>query len=546
MEKKSLQVNREDSLSPIPGTKIPFNEDEDIFSTIEEIHVPPAIRPSIQGVSKVIDPGYKVLRNRVVPSKEGNTQHNKEGVEEDTLIKWTPPPLIPSSQITSDVKVEGPFKEVLTAINGLTAVVQNLVHLQVTGSQKNKGTLNTTLVKKKPKTKEGILTAARSAGSSRYDPAAAALRSAPAAAARSAPGTGHPAPRAAAPAPMTAPETKKKDIRNRTTTEEETGNITEGKEETSATPWTKVIGRKAKQEKRKEINSANKTQKQEIKGGKGKKETKNPLKMKKKRLSRTAAVTITCMDGNNTYAEVLRQARSAISLDEIGIERPSVKNTITGGILLAIPGENATEKADILAGKLRNMFEETRVKIGRPTKKSGIKISGLEDSVTQEEIIQIVAQHGNCHTSDIRCSPIRKFKGGMGMTWLQVPALTAIKLTELGKLRIGWNTARIELLQNKPIQCYRCLARGHTRSRCPPENKDRSADCYMCGESDHKVTNCIQRKPRCPICRAKGLKDSHKVGSPECPPCPPAKSMVPPPTANNGREVQMEMEITEM
>ncbi|XP_067204500.1 uncharacterized protein [Linepithema humile] len=139
MEKKSLQVNREDSLSPIPGTKIPFNEDEDIFSTIEEIHVPPAIRPSIQGVSKVIDPGYKVLRNRVVPSKEGNTQHNKEGVEEDTLIKWTPPPLIPSSQITSDVKVEGPFKEVLTAINGLTAVVQNLVHLQVTGSQKNKG-----------------------------------------------------------------------------------------------------------------------------------------------------------------------------------------------------------------------------------------------------------------------------------------------------------------------------------------------------------------------------------------------------------------------
>ncbi|XP_067207851.1 uncharacterized protein [Linepithema humile] len=151
-----------------------------------------------------------------------------------------------------------------------------------------------------------------------------------------------------------------------------------------------------------------------------------------------------------------------------------------------------------------------------------IRIMDLDVSLTPEEVIQVVAEQGDCHKDDVRNGPIRKFKGGLGSMWLQIPALAAIKIAEKGKIGIGWSFARVEVLKKRPLQCFRCLARGHTRNRCPSENADRSFCCYNCGEAGHKAGDCT-RKACCPICKGKGLKDNHKVGSPECPLCPPAK-----------------------
>nr|XP_012217375.1 PREDICTED: uncharacterized protein LOC105669163 [Linepithema humile] len=245
------------------------------------------------------------------------------------------------------------------------------------------------------------------------------------------------------------------------------------------------------------------------------------------------------------YTETLQKAKAAINLKELGIENTKVKPAFTGAIIIQIPGEQANDKADTLANKLREVFEGEEVKIGRPMQKIDLRISDPEDATMPEEVVQIIAKKGGCHVDDIRHNPIRRYKRDMGAIWLQVPALAAVKAAEEGRINIDWTIARIEVLQKRPIQCYRCLARGHTSNRCPPNNVDRSSHCYNCGEADHKVGTCM-KKACCPICKGRGLKDDHRAGSTECPPCPPIKGRSSTPVSNTRQVTSMEIEDTDI
>ena len=52
--------------------------------------------------------------------------------------------------------------------------------------------------------------------------------------------------------------------------------------------------------------------------------------------------------------------------------------------------------------------EEGEVRVARPTKKAEIRISGLDESMKPEEIIDTVAAVGGCESKSIKIGEIKK------------------------------------------------------------------------------------------------------------------------------------------
>ncbi|XP_011684679.1 PREDICTED: uncharacterized protein LOC105448018 [Wasmannia auropunctata] len=249
-----------------------------------------------------------------------------------------------------------------------------------------------------------------------------------------------------------------------------------------------------------------------------------------RRPPRSSAVTLSCPEGGMSYAEAIRTAREKIVLDDLGIADTRMRNTVSGGVLIELPGSDRATAADALASKLRDAFQDTGVRVGRPTMKGELRLSGLDASVTAEEVLKTVVETGCCRAEDVRLGNARIARNGTRTVWLQCPLDAALKIVDTGGLRIGWATARVELLRRRPLQCYRCLGIGHVRWRCPSD-KDRTGYCFNCEEADHKASEC-GRPASCPVCKDRGLPHNHRAGSGTCPPLQPRRS----PAKNTGRE----------
>lgn len=217
------------------------------------------------------------------------------------------------------------------------------------------------------------------------------------------------------------------------------------------------------------------------------------------------------------YADILKKARQTVNLNQLGIDNTRVKRAITGGILIEIPGENNTQKADALANCLRTaLYDDDHVKITRPVKRADLRISGLDDSTTPEEVKSTIANIGGCAIDDIRAGNIRLSPRGMGTIWIQCPLAAALTIQNTERIRIGWTSVTVHLLQQRQLQCYRCFEKGHVRQYCNSPI-DRSGRCYNCGSTAHQARNCKNRM-KCPLCSDYGLPSSHKVGGDSCNP----------------------------
>jgi len=271
----------------------------------------------------------------------------------------------------------------------------------------------------------------------------------------------------------------------------------------------------------KEVGPKNKRNTKNITGKGGTAQKMSPsIDIIKKRLPKTAAISVTKEQlGNLTYADALKLVRQKISLKDHNIDISKVRRAITGGLIIEISGEEATSKADKLASQMSEILQGGGIKVARPSRKVDLRVSGLDESVTPDEIISILAEEGKCSSSDIRCGPLRAQRSGLYSVWAQGPAANMLDVVGKGRIRAGWTFARVELLKKRPLQCFRCLAAGHTIQRCP--GTDRSLSCFNCGQIGHKARECTN-PPKCPICAAKGIKANHRAGSRACPPCPPA------------------------
>lgn len=185
--------------------------------------------------------------------------------------------------------------------------------------------------------------------------------------------------------------------------------------------WADVVSRRKTTEKRTSIHSE----------GLGSDTTDDPAKYKKKRttikqkarkpeeiiekkIRKTAAIAITTRR-QITNKEIMLRAKKEIVLKEIGIDNCVIRSGFTGGLVIEIPGEEAEKKADVLATKLSNIFANEQVRINRPKIKADIKITGLEETTTNEEIQDAISKSGECLHTDIKINARRTTIRGNGI-----------------------------------------------------------------------------------------------------------------------------------
>lgn len=246
---------------------------------------------------------------------------------------------------------------------------------------------------------------------------------------------------------------------------------------------------------------------------------KAPKRQPKLRSPRTAAVVLTlrpeAKEAGLTYAQVIHDARAKVSLESLGIEGVRFRRAATGATIIEVPGEEKNAKADQLAAKLGDCLDLQAVRIQRPTPMAELRVSGLDDSVTSEELVAAVAKSGGCLLEAVKSGEIRRSPRGMGTAWVRCPVEAAKTLTAGGRLLVGWVSASVKLLEPRTRRCYRCLETGHVSAQCSsPVN--RGDLCYNCAQPGHTAGSC-SAPPQCPLCSAVGKKADHRVGSKACP-----------------------------
>ncbi|XP_011884103.1 PREDICTED: actin cytoskeleton-regulatory complex protein pan1-like [Vollenhovia emeryi] len=242
---------------------------------------------------------------------------------------------------------------------------------------------------------------------------------------------------------------------------------------------------------------------------------KRSPKQAKRRTPRSEAVAISFPAGE--FAQGMREIRSKIDLDKLGIGPLKQRKALTGALILEVAGEKKTEKANLLAEQIRKAVgNKEGVRVMRPSKMGEIRIKDLDESVTQEELQEVVAKAGECDKTEVKVGQLKTAPGGMITVWVQCPLAVAKKVAEKRRVRVGWASARVELLDARPLVCFRCLERGHVRQQCR-NPVDRSGTCYRCGQEGHKAQECTA-VPQCSVCVSRGLPAKHKAGGAACPP----------------------------
>ncbi|XP_020296401.1 uncharacterized protein LOC109861256 [Pseudomyrmex gracilis] len=150
-----------------------------------------------------------------------------------------------------------------------------------------------------------------------------------------------------------------------------------------------------------------------------------------------AAVTLSIPTRPKTsLCDAMAEAKRKIRLDDLGITKVKPKRAITGELIIEIFGENSEERADKLCNAMKAALSHTDVRVARPTKTCEIRIRGLDDSVTPEEVAETIASAGGCRPNAVSAGPTRTSSSGLNSVWVQCPVSAAKKVADVGTLRV--------------------------------------------------------------------------------------------------------------
>ncbi|KAJ0172270.1 hypothetical protein K1T71_012243 [Dendrolimus kikuchii] len=246
------------------------------------------------------------------------------------------------------------------------------------------------------------------------------------------------------------------------------------------------------------------------------------------RVPNTTAVILTLLpaavEKGTSYADIMQKAKANIKLGELGITGVKLKTARTGARMLLLPGKDSGEKADALAARLKDVLPEDEVKVSRPERCFNVRVSGLDDFTTVEEVVAAVARVSDVAAGRINSSAIRLGPDRLGYAILACPVAAAIKLKDRKRVMVGWASADVKILPSRSERCWRCLVAGHVACTCSSP-VDRSKDCYRCGQPGHPAATC-QNAPHCSICSAAGRAAGHWM----CRGVPAARKSAGPPT----------------
>lgn len=144
-----------------------------------------------------------------------------------------------------------------------------------------------------------------------------------------------------------------------------------------------------------------------------------------------------------------------------------------------------------------------------------LRLRGLDEATTEKEVRARLAQAGGCEPDVFRVGPIRHAPRALGTVWVRCPIEPAQKIAA-GRLQIGWIHVNVEMLRDRPMQCYKCMGRGHVLEQCKSE-VDRRKACYNCGKEGHLAREC-RCHPKCMLCEEAGVPSGRRMGSSQCTP----------------------------
>lgn len=173
----------------------------------------------------------------------------------------------------------------------------------------------------------------------------------------------------------------------------------------------------------------------------------------------------------------MAEARARIDLKALGIANSRIRQAVNGEVLIQISGKDRNKLADDFADRMDEVLKGKGIRIDRPSKCAELRVRGVDISAIPYDIATAIANLGKCNKDEVRLGRIRKATRGLGTVWVRCPAFAAKRVVSVGSVRVGWGLANIDLLRPRPLVCFRCFMRGHTRSRCRSK-VDRSDRCY--------------------------------------------------------------------
>lgn len=227
----------------------------------------------------------------------------------------------------------------------------------------------------------------------------------------------------------------------------------------------------------------------------------------------SSAVTITGRVEGFSYAAAMKSARDSINLETLGIKTSRVRKALNEGLLIEVSGEGSRAKAEELVTQLRDVLKDSAA-VSCPIKKRELRVVGFDESVSVEEISEVLSKSGGCPLEEVKIGPIRTLNNGLGAVWFQLPVAAAAKVANLERIRLRWTVARVELLMARPLQCYRWWAYGHVQNTCR-STVDRRKACFKCGQQGHMASGC-QNVVHFALCHDAGLEAVHRMGGPQC------------------------------
>lgn len=232
----------------------------------------------------------------------------------------------------------------------------------------------------------------------------------------------------------------------------------------------------------------------------------------RRRPPRSAAIAIRGKNEDFSYRDALLKAREAIPVEDRDVDT-RVRRAANGALLIEVMGRDSTVRANRLASRIRDVLKDA-ADVRRPVRQARLRLSGMDDSVSVEEVICTLSGAGDCSDEDIRVGELRLGYNGLQQTFVQMPLAAALKIADRRRIKMGWSSVRVDLLRERPSQCYKCWDFGHVRGTCR-STIDYTGRCFGCGGEGHTAKDCIAEL-RCLVCANRGDPSSHRIGSAPC------------------------------
>ena len=228
-------------------------------------------------------------------------------------------------------------------------------------------------------------------------------------------------------------------------------------------------------------------------------------------ISKPEALLIKPTEGHS-YAEVLKNLRTHVQPDE-HVKIKGIRKTKTGALLVEF---DKGEKADpALCEKLKSTLKHT-ASVFSSKQMTTVAIRNLDSCTEKEEVLNAVKGIVPEAESDLRISITSPNNREQVQAFVTLPEDSARILLKAEVIKIGW--LRVRLRRWETIKkCYKCFGAGHTQLNCNGPNRKAEGLCFRCGETGHRLKQCINR-PKCWNCiDAKHEPTDHIPGSSKCP-----------------------------